>query len=177
LLVGSLAFAAVCWREDMMAGVKGRSGGHNKLTPAEHRMRGTFRPSRHGARAHAVGGRPEPAADLAGSALAEWNQVVARLETAGILSGTDDLVIAAYARLAATAERLQAEVDALPSTFTTTSTGRALQHPAVGMLKQYRLAQRAFLSELALTPRSRIAPPEPPDPEAAKWDKFFEEIE
>jgi hypothetical protein len=33
-----------------MAGQPGRSGGHNRLDAAEHLRRGTFRPSRHGAR-------------------------------------------------------------------------------------------------------------------------------
>ena len=36
-----------------MAGVKGRSGGHNRLSPAEHLRRNTFKPSRHGSRAAA----------------------------------------------------------------------------------------------------------------------------
>ena len=30
-----------------MAGVKGRSGGHNRRTLADHQLRGTYRPSRH----------------------------------------------------------------------------------------------------------------------------------
>lgn len=30
-----------------MAGVKGRSGGHNRISPAEHLLRGTYRPDRH----------------------------------------------------------------------------------------------------------------------------------
>lgn len=40
-----------------MAGVAGRSGGHNKLTIEEHLVRGTFRPGRHLA---ALPAAPEP---------------------------------------------------------------------------------------------------------------------
>jgi P27 family predicted phage terminase small subunit len=31
-----------------MAGVKGRSGGHNRLSAEEHQLRGNYRPGRHG---------------------------------------------------------------------------------------------------------------------------------
>jgi hypothetical protein len=40
-----------------MAGIPGRSGGHNALSPREHVQRGTFRPDRHG---------PRPAAETPG---------------------------------------------------------------------------------------------------------------
>ncbi|MBA3884579.1 MAG: hypothetical protein H0X67_02465 [Acidobacteria bacterium] len=37
-----------------MAGVKGLSGGQNKVSVAKHRLRGSYRPSRHAARAVVV---------------------------------------------------------------------------------------------------------------------------
>jgi hypothetical protein len=40
-----------------MAGVSGRSGGHNRLTSDEHRLRGNYRADRH---AHLTVARPEP---------------------------------------------------------------------------------------------------------------------
>jgi P27 family predicted phage terminase small subunit len=137
--------------------------------------RGSFRASRHGRHpandrkaAHRV--NLDPPEDLSAEARAEWDAVVARLASAGTLAETDDLVIAAYARLAGTTGRLQREVDGLPATHTTTAAGRAVQHPAVGQLRQYRLAQRAYLAELGLTPQSRIAPT-PTDGEL-HWEEF-----
>jgi hypothetical protein len=41
-----------------MAGRKGRSGGHNRLTPEEHILRGTFNPTRHGGRLARPSGPP-----------------------------------------------------------------------------------------------------------------------
>jgi hypothetical protein len=52
-----------------MAGRPGRSGGHNRLTPAEHILRGTFNPTRHRTTptaAPAPTRGPLPAAVLAG---------------------------------------------------------------------------------------------------------------
>jgi hypothetical protein len=44
-----------------MAGVAGRSGGHNRLSAEEHLVRGTFRPSRHLA---ALPAAPEPVSQV-----------------------------------------------------------------------------------------------------------------
>jgi hypothetical protein len=44
-----------------MPGMPGRSGGANRLTAEAHRLRGTFRPSRHGGKV--VPMRPDDAAD------------------------------------------------------------------------------------------------------------------
>lgn len=43
-----------------MAGRKGRSGGHNRLSVEEHLLRGTFNPTRHGSRAPALIPAPNP---------------------------------------------------------------------------------------------------------------------
>ena len=37
-----------------MPGMPGRSGGSNRMTAAEHELRGTFKPSRHGGNSTAV---------------------------------------------------------------------------------------------------------------------------
>lgn len=65
-----------------MAGVKGRSGGHNRQTLEAHELHGTFRPSRHGALALVtpapiVGDAPPaPPASLSRAARNTWRAIV-----------------------------------------------------------------------------------------------------
>jgi hypothetical protein len=54
-----------------MAGRPGRSGGHNKLSPQEHLLRGTWNTTRHGPRPAMVAVAPAPRPDPVPPALIE----------------------------------------------------------------------------------------------------------
>jgi P27 family predicted phage terminase small subunit len=155
-----------------MAGVKGRSGGRNRKSTRLHLLQGTFQPSRHVVPdVEAPAGVPAVPAGLTAAALVEWTRLVEHLQAMGTLSRVDDLVLEQYARLAGDASRLQADADALDSTwFAKVSVdGAGVEHtepklhPVFAQLRQYRLALRVLLVELGLTPvaRNRVKPAAP----------------
>lgn len=135
-----------------MPGVKGRSGGRNAKTVAQHQLTHTYRPDRHGDRRNPdpPAGPPVRPDTLTGEAAAEWDRVVARLTTSQAIATVDDAALVQYCQLHALAERLQGEVDALP---TLTADDRV--HPAVTQLRHARLAVLRYLVEFGLTPAAR----------------------
>lgn len=168
-----------------MAGVKGRSGGHNAKTQEQHRLEGTGRKDRH------TGYRnPEPATGmpakpdrLTGEAAAEWDRMVGRLEQCKTLAVVDDAILVEYCELHALTHRLQGEIDELPALFfeKTSVDGAGVEHvepkvhPGVGQLRQARMAKRTLLVEFGLTPASRgrvKIPEQPGEPDPfAEFDK------
>jgi P27 family predicted phage terminase small subunit len=77
-----------------MAGVPGRSGGRNKKSIQEHRLRGTYKPSRHDDRVATASAIPLPSslqapAHLTGDAKAFWQELAPLLERAGLLTALD----------------------------------------------------------------------------------------
>lgn len=155
-----------------MPGVKGRSGGRNAKTVAQHHLTHTYRPDRHGNRRNPdpPAGPPVRPAALTGAAAAEWDRVIARLAASQSLAIVDDAALVQYCRLHELAERLQAEVDALP---TLTVDGHI--HPAVTQVRHARLAVLRYLVELGLTPAARgrvqLPPTARPDDPFAEFDE------
>jgi P27 family predicted phage terminase small subunit len=79
----------ICIQEDRaMAGVKGRSGGHNRKPVGVHLLAGTYRRDRHGpvalvadpARAVPPGGRPEPPPGLSVDSNSLWRRLLDEYE-------------------------------------------------------------------------------------------------
>jgi len=159
-----------------MPGVKGRSGGRNKLSAGAHVIKGTFRRDRHGddSTPEPPKGRPEPPMALSGTAKAEWNRMVDRLTQNGTLSVVDDGQLfehcqlfeetqalregytrlrkhsKAVMRIAKTLEGQQL-IDALKQVT-------AIEHEIARLstkLRQGHLAVRVFLVECGLTPSAR----------------------
>jgi phage terminase small subunit len=99
-----------------MPGVKGRSGGRNAKTVAQHTLTGTYRRDRHGDRRNPEppAGAPDRPPDLQGAAAAEWDRVVADLVPSGSIATVDGAALRSYCELHATADRLQREVNGLP---------------------------------------------------------------
>ena len=159
-----------------MAGVKGRSGGHNKKSRDQHEREGTYRPDRHGGRRSPdpPRGRPEPPEPLEGMAAREWNRMCDRLAHDGVLSLVDDAVMYEYCRLFAETEdivRVKAETAAsivrleehlagleggdLVQCYQEIVKLRTLEARYIGQVRQGRLALRSYLVEFGLTPASR----------------------
>jgi P27 family predicted phage terminase small subunit len=147
-----------------MAGVKGRSGGANRKSRQLHVLQGTFRRARHAVEApEPPSGAPEAPGTLTGEAAAEWGRMVARLTASRTLSTVDGALLFNWCQLWATCCRLQADADALTSTWyeKVSVDGAGVEHqeprlhPVFGALKQYRLALRVMLVEFGLTPLSR----------------------
>lgn len=93
-----------------MSGVPGRSGGHNRLSAEEHRLRGTHRTDRHG---QAPEGEPEtapeqspipPPSDLKGPARKHWQYFAPLLQGARALTPSDIQTLADYCRACAAVE-------------------------------------------------------------------------
>ncbi len=147
-----------------MAGVAGRSGGTNRKSKALHIVQGTFQPSRHGVEApEPPQGAPEAPGVLSGEVQAEWGRMVARLTASKTLTTVDGALLWNYCRVWADCCRLQADADALASTWyeKVTVDGAGIEHreprvhPVFAQLKAYRLALRVLLVEFGMTPLSR----------------------
>lgn len=144
-----------------MAGVKGRSGGHNAKTRKQLELEGTLRSGRHRDLKNPDPplGKPLPPKALEGEALAEWHRMIVRLETSKTLSLVDDAILYDYCQMHATTEQIQKAVNGLTCLFfIKVGFGGAEEpktHPMVVQLRQYRLALRVFLVEFGLTPASR----------------------
>ena len=160
-----------------MAGIKGqRSGGQNARTAEQHRLAGTFQPSRHAGLKNpeppkGIPQRPKP---LGGDALAEWDRMIERLSLSGSLSKVDDAVLYQYCQLfaetdaiATTQEETAASIDImeenlhglkaaeLVQAFQEITKLRQLEARYTTQVRQGRLAVRAYLVEFGLTPASR----------------------
>ena len=152
-----------------MPGVPGRSGGRNAKTVKQHKLEGTTQKSRHSGYTNAdppLGDPPKPDG-LGEVASAEWDRMVERLRLAKTLAVTDDAALFDYVQMHALTERLQATVDGLDElTYVKITTvvmadaqphevGEPKMHPAVGQLRQARMAKKALLVEFGQTPASR----------------------
>ena len=158
-----------------MAGRPGRSGGHNRLSPAEHLLRGTFNPTRHGSRAAALlslSGRTPPArgeltppAWLDDDAKAEWQRLAPVLGRLGVLTETDADALCAYCEAWTTWKQATQKV----RQFGMVITGKRdepMMSPYVKIAHQALTQMRALLSAFGMTPSARagIRLPEPAKP-------------
>ena len=158
------------------------SGGRNRKSAAAHRLSGTFRPDRHnGVELKTPEGEPPKPESLSGAASSEWDRVIDLLKASRTLTESDGPCVAHYCELYGLADRLQRELDAMPTLVYSRSTqgGESFEpavHPAVSQLTRIRTAARLYLSELGLTPSSRDRVPKraaEDDMRAAKRLRFF----
>ena len=166
-----------------MPGVRGqRSGGQNAKTVKQHKLEGTRKKHRHSGYTNPdppLGAPPAPKG-LKKVAATEWRRMIKDLRLSKTLAVTDGAILYDYVQLHALAERLQVTVDELPSlTFFKVSVDGAgtehlepKVHPAVGQLRQARMAKKALLVEFGQTPASRGRVKMPEKPAAA--DPFAE---
>ena len=180
-----------------MAGVKGqRSGGHNRKTPQQHQLEGTYQKVRHaGLRSQDTPvGVPVAPMLLEGKAQAEWDRMLERLSVSKVISVVDDAALYQHCRLYAEVEAIagqQLEVSAsivileenirglqgpdLVTVFQEIAKLRQLQARYTTQLRQGRMAIRTYLVEFGLTPASRgrvKLPEQPPEDDGfAKFDR------
>lgn len=172
------------------------SGGRNAKSARAHLLQGTFQPSRHGG--HDVPeppkGTPLPPGRLTGTAKAEWDRMIGRLEKNGSLSVVDDAALYQYVKLYAETEQIDIDqqenrrLSALLKKAVTKDLGgaelveivrkivdlRALIGKATRDLRQGHMAIRQYLVEFGMTPSARTRvklPPAKPavDPQKAKY--------
>lgn len=159
-----------------MAGVKGRSGGHNAKTAKQHKLAGTFQKVRH-ARVRnpdPPAGIPVPPKPLDGDAAEEWQRMLDRLAKSRTLSDVDAGALYQYCRLFAETEALavkQIEVGGtvmileesvgdfkgpeLLQIFQELSKMRRLEASYTSQIRMGRMGLRVYLTEFGLTPASR----------------------
>ena len=96
-----------------MAGVKGRSGGRNAKTVEQHRLEGTYDPSRHAGfeNPEPPKGTPESPKPLQGDAKDEWDRMIRRLDASKTLSVVDDAALFQYCQLFAETEALTVDLE------------------------------------------------------------------
>ena len=177
-----------------MAGVKGRSGGQNAKSRAQHKLEGTYQPCRHGGFTNPDPplGVPEQPVLLEGEALAEWDRMLTRLTRNKSLSVVDDAALFQYCRLFAETEaladareRTTAGIQVLEETLKDRQADdlvpvcqeltklRKLESQYANQIRQGRLAVMRFLAEFGLTPASRgrvTLPEQEPEDEFAQFD-------
>lgn len=158
-----------------MPGVKGRSGGRNAKTRAQHDVEGTTRLDRH---AHEnpqpPQGAPPVPEGLAGVALEEWGRMLGRLSQSQTLSVVDDGALFQYCRMFAETEAIalsqletagsveilednlaKIEKADLVAVFQEITKLRQLEARYTTQVRQGRMALRAYLVEFGLTPAAR----------------------
>jgi hypothetical protein len=158
-----------------MAGVRGRSGGHNRKARAMRVVQGTFRADRDtGLAPEPPGGAPERPATLTGEAADEFDRMVIRLTVSGTISTVDDALLLQYALLFAETQaiaRTQAETAGsiaileenlagltgadLVACFQEITKLRQLEGRYISQIRQGRMGLRTFLIEFGMTPLSR----------------------
>lgn len=158
-----------------MAGTH-NSGGHNAKTRTALQLAGTFRGHRHGdlRTPEPPTGRPVPPKPLEGDALAEWDAMVADLESAGSLTKTDRMALYQYCRLYAETEdastrgpEYAASIQVLEDNlaglkgkeltdcFQEIGKLHALRAQNESKVRQGRMAIRQYLVEFGMTSASR----------------------
>lgn len=183
-----------------MAGVKGRSGGHNKKTRQALEQDGTFRSDRHGDHIspEPPTGIPVPPRPLPAEAQAEWDRMIVRLEQSKTLSVVDDGALYQYCQLfaeteaiAVTQEEVAAAARVMQENFDRQEGDdltfedllnaareiaklRSLEASYITKVRQGRMALRMFLGEFGLTPasRGRVKLPDKPDEKADPFTAF-----
>jgi len=159
-----------------VAGVKGRSGGQNAKTVADHALSGTFRKTRHKAIVNPDPPKGVPVSPkvLAGDALAEWKRMITRLQASRTLSVVDDGMLYQHCRLFAETEELveekaearaavdrllesqgDVEKDDLLAFFQEVGKMQKLAASYDSKLRSNRMALRVSYVEFGLTPASR----------------------
>lgn len=161
-----------------MPGVKGRSGGRNAKTAAQHQRDGTFQRVRHEGieNPEPPTGDPVSPKTLEGDALEEWSRMLRRLTDSRTLSGVDDGALYQYCRLFAETEAIaltQAETAATIDLLEENLGGpkeerenllgvaqeitklRQLEARYTTQIRQGRMALRTYLVEFGLTPAAR----------------------
>lgn len=160
-----------------MAGVKGRSGGRNAKSVAQHKLEGTFDASRHAGyeNPEPAKGTPTPPRPLAGHAKAEWDRMVARLEQSKTLALVDDAALYQYVQLFAEVEDTVSDrdrVQQLSADLMATAVGKLKGTDLVEavakvveleyvlakqktQLRQGHMALKQMLVEFGMTPASR----------------------
>src|SRR4051794_28551281 len=100
-----------------MAGVKGRSGGHNVKTSKAHKLQGTFRKHRHaGSKSpEPPAAAPQPPKKLEGDTADEWTRMLERLRQSNVLSSVDGAALYQYCRLFAETEALMIRQEEIAS--------------------------------------------------------------
>lgn len=174
-----------------MAGVKGRSGGRNARTRAQHEQDGTLRPVRHAdlKNPEPETGTPVSPKVLEGDALEEWGRMLHRLTSSKTLSVVDDGALYQYCRLfaetdgiavsqmetASTIDLLEENLHGLEGAelvqcVQEISKMRQLEARYTTQIRQGRMALRTYLVEFGLTPaaRSRVRATEPKQNEQPK---------
>lgn len=153
------------------------SGGGNRLSPEEHRLRGTYKPSLHGSfeTPKAPRGLPEPPGKLTGPARKEWDRICACLEKLQTLSTVDASAIYQHCLLVGDTEQLRKDreknlelVNQLRRVVVERLQGEQLTEAMFQLVKlqsligrqavqlrQQALAIRQYLMEFGLTPASR----------------------
>ncbi len=150
-----------------MAGRKGRSGGRNSKTRAEHRLAGTHRQDRHGRKRppEPTPGTPDAPAILEGAALSEWKRMVALLKTAGVLTVVDGAMLFHYCEMHGQALDIRAQLRAVAKRERVRLSDAKrvdLEKQQLKLWAQWRAygqAIRMYLVEFGLSPssRSRVA--------------------
>jgi P27 family predicted phage terminase small subunit len=142
--------------EASMAGVKGRSGGHNRKPTALHVLDGTFRADRHNdAEPKPTAGAPSCPTWLDREAKAEWRRIVPELERLGLLTVVDRAALTCYCqawselndatRVLKRAGRYQAVGE----------DGHLTPHPALAHQRAAWKAVKDFCALFGLDPSSR----------------------
>ena len=167
-----------------MPAVRGqRSGGQNAKTVKEHKIQGTYQPSRHAGVTNPdpPQGVPEMLAGLTDEGRAEWDRMLVDLKKNGTLYTVHGAVLRRYCRMHQRAERINTQLNALDSLWfwKVTIDGSGQEHrepkqmPLVAEARQLDMAIKGYLVEFGLTPASmgRIRVPEaPPDDDFAEFD-------
>lgn len=167
---------------DLMAGRPGRSGGHNRLSPEQHLLRGTWNVTRHGPRPAAIPPTstvrvdPTPPAWLHADAQAEWRRLAPVLGQHGALAETDADALAAYCEAFTTWKQATARLRQFGMVVKRSTDAGELPviSPYVKIAHQAMQHMRAFLIEFGMTPSSRGRMPVKPPPPApvSKWGRI-----
>jgi phage terminase small subunit len=152
------------------------SGGRNRKAERLHLLQGTFRADRHADQRtpEPPTGRPTPPIALTGTARAEWDRMIVRLERCAVLSVVDDGVLFEACQLFEETQRLKADehrLRRLSATLTKATKGLTgvdlvsavaeivkLQAQIARLstaIRQGHMAMRQYLIELGLTPLAR----------------------
>lgn len=148
-----------------MAGVKGRSGGHNRRSAEQHVLDGTYREDRHAGREHPRPeiGTPDAPAALTGVARREWNRLTALLADTEMLTLVDGAMLFHYCEMFGDLQGAKADIARMRRQLSNKRLdikGRVeIQKQIIrvaGQMLRYRQQIRMYLAEFGLSPKSRL---------------------